>query len=328
MDIIIGGRIFACPSFGEYPVYNEFSYNIMCNDLIRMNAYDRAIRKSVKNKIVVEIGTGSHAPLAIMCAEAGAEIVYAIEENRTAAKKAEKRISEKGLSEKIKVISCSSFSAELPEKADICVSELIGNIASAEGAPIILKDARRLLKPGGRFLPERSMTMIAPAIMPQIKSKNLFLDLIINSLANDVYKKIGFKFPFTRQTVFNFPESNILSSPGIFEDIDFNCDTDGTGSTSCEFEIPRDCEFNGFISWVNLYVDSSNKIDTFKGTSWAPVYLRCEKSALHAGDRIFIDITRKTSRNNVNPDYFIEGFVKRDNCITSNFAVESYHTIA
>jgi predicted nicotinamide N-methyase len=41
--------------------------------------YEAAINAGVKDKVVLEVGTGAYAILAIMCARAGAKHVYAME---------------------------------------------------------------------------------------------------------------------------------------------------------------------------------------------------------------------------------------------------------
>ena len=103
--IIADGNTICCPSLGEYPVYDDLLYEMMCNDSVRMDAYRNAIQKLAKGKTVVEIGTGSKAPLALMCAEAGASFVYAIEADPEAARQAELLIKSKNQGHKVKVIT-------------------------------------------------------------------------------------------------------------------------------------------------------------------------------------------------------------------------------
>ncbi|MDD5599206.1 MAG: hypothetical protein PHV82_14765, partial [Victivallaceae bacterium] len=115
-DIITAGKIILCPSWGEYPVYDELAYDVMCCDSDRMNAYRQAVFKTAKDKTVVEIGTGSRAPLALMCVEAGAKMVYAIEANQDAAEQASRLVRSKGLENKIKIIHGYSTTVKLPEQ--------------------------------------------------------------------------------------------------------------------------------------------------------------------------------------------------------------------
>jgi acyl-CoA synthetase (AMP-forming)/AMP-acid ligase II len=67
------------PSIGEFFVFDELIYYGLTNDEDRNRSYKVAIERVVKDKIVVDIGTGRDAIQARFCAEAGAKRVYAID---------------------------------------------------------------------------------------------------------------------------------------------------------------------------------------------------------------------------------------------------------
>src|SRR5262249_1256018 len=151
-------ELWPCP--GDYRLYDEVTYYAMTHDDARNERYRAAIRQLVRDKVVVDIGTGQDVVLARMCVEAGARKVYAIEIQEGAYQRAVRRVRSLGLEEKIVVIHGDSAHAELPEKVDVCVSELIGAIGNSEGAAVILNDARRFLKENGIMIPDRSTTHI------------------------------------------------------------------------------------------------------------------------------------------------------------------------
>ena len=115
---------------------------------------------------LVDIGTGKDAVLARLCVEAGASIVYAIEIDKEAFEQAKSLVAELGYEQKIIMIFGDGLEVNLPEPVDICVSEIIGTIGGSEGAGVILNNAKRFLKPGGVMIPERSVTRIAAACLP------------------------------------------------------------------------------------------------------------------------------------------------------------------
>merc|ERR1719343_898986 len=120
----------------------------MRDDGPRTEAYRAAINArlgAMPGAVVVDIGTGALALLAIMAARAGAKKVYAIEINPGAAKLAREAVAR----QQIEVIEGNSMEVELPERADLIVSELIGSIATQEGVEPIIKDAEK------RFLKEK-----------------------------------------------------------------------------------------------------------------------------------------------------------------------------
>jgi hypothetical protein len=139
----------------------------MLNDKTRTSSYLATIRKVVRpSDVVVDIGTGTGI-LAIAAAQAGARHVYAIEVGRVA-KIARALIRANGLAHRITVIRGWSTEVKLPERADVLVSELIGNDPLAEGVLGLTKDAlRRLLKPGARLVPSRLKIFGLPVTIPE-----------------------------------------------------------------------------------------------------------------------------------------------------------------
>src|SRR5262249_26042419 len=133
----------------------------------RNRRYRASIAQLVRDKVVVDVGAGGDAILSRLCVEAGARKGYAIEGNQEALESARARVRGLGLQVHIEVRVGSSLTVQLPEPTDVCVSELIGVIGSSEGAVTILNDARRFLKPGGRMIPERCVTLAAGVELPE-----------------------------------------------------------------------------------------------------------------------------------------------------------------
>ena len=323
-EVIAAGNILLCPSWGEYPVYDDLAYDVLCLDAVKMNAYGNAIRRQVRDKVVVEIGTGSRAPLALMCADAGAKKIYAIEVDDGAAKEAARLIKSRNLEHKIQIVSGDSTAVELPESADICISEIIGNIGSSEGAINIINNARRFFKDKVRSIPERCVTRMAPAFLPEDLYESDLTREVMQGYVRKMYRAIGHEFPITRYAVYNFPKSNIIAAPGVFEEIDFNQNPETGLNNSLEFHIRNDSRFDGFLFWVNLYVDKNNLIDTFEGaSSWAPAYLKAPEMKLKKNDVLKANCIRKLNRNRINPDYFLECTLTRGQKEIRQFKIES-----
>ncbi|MCP5046676.1 MAG: amino acid adenylation domain-containing protein, partial [bacterium] len=115
------------PSVAEFFVYDELLYYAMTHDERRNASYKVAIDRLVKDKVVVEVGTGQDAILSRFCAEAGAAKIYAIEMMDESYKKARRKIKQLGLQHKITLIYGDATKVQLPEKADVCVSEIVGS---------------------------------------------------------------------------------------------------------------------------------------------------------------------------------------------------------
>ncbi len=128
-------------------------HTLMLSDVDRTAPYLRAVRAAVRpDDVVLDIGTGTGI-LAIAAAQAGARKVYAVE-GLGIADAAEAMIAQNGLSEKITLIRGWSTKIELPERATLLVSEIIGSEPFAEQMLETTADAvARLLVPDARFLP-------------------------------------------------------------------------------------------------------------------------------------------------------------------------------
>ena len=141
------------------------------DDTTRTEAYRKAIQEVAHGKVVLDIGTGALALLAIFAAEAGASRVYAIEANAQACAKARQTVEERGLSHVVHVVEGLSTSVVLPERVDVITHEILGEIASIEGAPFVIRDAQqRYLKTfpasSRTSVPVSASSSICPCEMP------------------------------------------------------------------------------------------------------------------------------------------------------------------
>nr|WP_247743307.1 50S ribosomal protein L11 methyltransferase [Shimia sp. R10_1] len=131
----------------------------MLADKTRNTAYAKAIAAKVKpGDIVLDIGSGAGLT-AMLAARAGAKHVYACEQQPLIAEAAKRVIAANGLSDKITVISKWSHNIvigeDIPERADVVLSEIVDSNLLGEGALATLAHAMATLaKPGARAIPE------------------------------------------------------------------------------------------------------------------------------------------------------------------------------
>ena len=134
--------------------FTEEAYASMRDDESRTPFYARAIAARLAEAptgtlSVLDIGTGPHAVLALLTAEAGARKVYAVEVNPDAAACAREAVRAAGWAAVVEVIVGFSTEVTLPEKVDLVVSEIVGSVASEEGLYATTADAhaRHVLRP-------------------------------------------------------------------------------------------------------------------------------------------------------------------------------------
>jgi len=149
-------------------------YYEMLSDKARMESFQQAIQRSVRpGDVVVDLGAGTGI-LGIWALQAGAAKVYAIEHS-DAIELAREIARANGLADKMEFLQVNSLDAELPELADVLISETLGSFALDENLLRFLPDARmRLLKPGGRMLPESIELFAAPVQAPGSYAKLAF----------------------------------------------------------------------------------------------------------------------------------------------------------
>lgn len=143
--------------------WDQGFHELLLGDRIRMVAYKKAIKQSVRpGMTVLDLGTGTGV-LALWALEAGAERVYGIDLNGDTLRAAEQRIAAAGFASRFTAIYGISFDVTLGERVDLLVSEIIGNLADNESFVPILRDAtERFLKPGGVQIPRRVLSYLVP----------------------------------------------------------------------------------------------------------------------------------------------------------------------
>ncbi|KAJ8640572.1 hypothetical protein MRB53_017266 [Persea americana] len=141
-----------------------FHQKEMLSDRVRMDAYYNSIFQNqihFRNKTVLDVGTGSGI-LAIWCAQAGAQKVYAVEATKMT-EHARELVKSNGVEDIVEVIEGSMEEVTLPEKVDIIISEWMGYFLLRESmfdSVICARD--RWLKPNGAMYPSHARMWIAP----------------------------------------------------------------------------------------------------------------------------------------------------------------------
>jgi SAM-dependent methyltransferase len=133
----------------------------------RTDAYLKVVRAVVRpGDVVVDLGSGTGV-FGVAAVRAGASRVYAIEASPMA-RLVQRVATANGVANRMTVIRRWSQQVRLPERADVIVSELVGNEPFAEGILGTTVDAvRRFLKPGGRLIPSGIKLLATPMQLPR-----------------------------------------------------------------------------------------------------------------------------------------------------------------
>lgn len=274
----------------------------MMNDAVRNDTYDRALRAVVQtNSSVLDIGTGSGL-LAMQSARAGARQVFTCEMEVVIASIARQIIQQNGYGERVQVWHGESTSlsvpADLPEKADILVTETFGSWLPSEGALNTISHARQyLLKEGGIIIPRRAVVYVALLECPEMYNRYR------------VDRASGFDLSLFNQIAPN-PEPifvgqvgqhpyRLLAQPLALAPIDFYTCPSQFPEQNYAIRVELDGYLHGLCSWFDLWLDASNYLTTHPDRSQpcnAPCWgqwtkLLAQAQPVQRGDRLLVKVT-------------------------------------
>jgi protein arginine N-methyltransferase 1 len=149
-------------------MYGLHDYTWMITDEERMGAYVRALEAVVRpGSVVADLGTGTGI-LALVACRLGARRVFAIDTN-DAIEVGRELARENGVADRIVFFQKDSREVELPEPADVVVSDLRGTLPLNRHNVSVIVDARaRFLKPQGVLIPARDRLMVGVVEKPQL----------------------------------------------------------------------------------------------------------------------------------------------------------------
>lgn len=145
----------------------------MIADDIRVSAYREALRRAIfPGATVVDIGAGTGF-FSLLACQLGAGRVYAIEPNPSLAL-ARQAAAANGFADRIEFFSALSTQVELPQPADVLLSDLRCVLPLyLHHIPTIVDARRRLLKPGGAQIPGRDHVFAALVGTPHHYNREL-----------------------------------------------------------------------------------------------------------------------------------------------------------
>lgn len=239
----------------------------------RNAAYDAAIRRAVGPETrLLDIGAGSGL-LAMMAARAGAAAVASCEMNEAIAEAAAEIVAANGLGARIAVIAKHSQAVDaetdMGGRADVLVSETISNDVVGQSWLPALEDAKaRLLTPGARIIPSRTIARVALAHDEGLNRERM--DDV------DGFDLSGFNAlaPVRYQIRAESNRLSLCSQPADLFDFDFqNGSRFPEGRASVEL-VADGGEINGIVQWIAIGLDQEHWYENAPGerSCWAPLF--------------------------------------------------------
>ncbi len=265
------------------PTNQEIKLHInLLRDVVRTEAYLEALRQVVQpDDVVVDIGTGNGI-LAMGALQAGARHVYAIEAGLMA-KTTREIFAANDFADRTTLIEGWSLRLDVPEKADVLVSEILSNDVFTENALQATRDGvRRFLKPGGRVLPTHARMYIWLVNMPEYMLANRS---VRPADTEDWQTRYGLDFaplydnqwsgrPFLEVYPPQLPDWQLLSEAVLVADVRL----DQIEALTYELETVAHCTKSGHVNGMLGYFDleiapgvsiTTNPFAEIRANSWA-----------------------------------------------------------
>lgn len=281
-------------------MYSVSGYGSMIGDRGRMEAYTQALKQSITpGCVVLDIGTGTGI-FALLACQFGAKKVYAIETN-PAIEVAKQAAVANGYSDKIEFIQDLSTKVELPELADVIISDLRGILPLFQQHIGSLADARtRLLRPGGVLIPQQDNIWVSVVEAPNWWNKindpwdNYCYGFNMNAakkIVNNVWGK-GWVMP-----------SQLLAQPQLWATLNYQTIENPNVGNQILFKPSRSGTAHGLSVWFDATLIDSIGFSTAPGmpelvygTAFFPFL---EPVDIHLGDTVSVNL----QANLVNSSY-------------------------
>jgi protein arginine N-methyltransferase 1 len=270
--------------------YSLQAFGRMMGDKVRMAAYEAAISRAVRHgDVVLDLGCGPGI-MAMLACRAGARRVYAIDTNPVI--DFGRRLAEtNGFADKIEFQQGDCRAIQLPERADVIVSDIRGWLPLYAEAITTLNDARtRFLAEGGRMIPSRDFLMCGvvtafeqyQAITEPWRRDGLNLTASLSVVLNSFYR--------AKENT-----SQLISVPRRWGALDYTQNVDANAGGCVALPIVRDATGHGLSLWFETTLCEDIGYSTGPGKVETNIYGQVffpwqEPVRLFTGDEVQVEL--------------------------------------
>jgi protein arginine N-methyltransferase 1 len=266
-------------------MYDLVGYAKMLADTERVRAYADALRETVhEGSVVLDIGTGPGI-LALLACRAGAARVYAVEPAPVVGL-ARTIAQANGCGDRITFIEGSSREIDLPERVDVLVADIRGQLPLRGEALLVLIDARdRHLRQGGTMIPLSDTIRAAVVEAPRTYE---------DSLGGWDASRYGLDFGAARDIATHalwrmaVDDGRLLSAARPWAELDYRIIETASVRAPLEWEISEAGTGHGVMLWFDAALSPGVSLSTGPTGSqlvygrvllpW-PAAVRCEPGA-------------------------------------------------
>ena len=267
-------------------------------DAGRLAAFEQALAKVIRKgqTVVADIGTGSGV-LAMIAARLGARKVIAYELAEIGG--LAQSLFKLNKLRNIEIIAARSTEIIEPERADVVVSETLGNYALEEFLVETMNDAAaRHLKPGGVLIPGRLEQMVAPVTAARCRDELIAWDRIGRGLDFGPARRMSLNNAYIRR----FPPAELLDrarSAVTWDTLDFKVRNRFARKGAAEWRIEAPVTVHGLAVWWAAELAPGVTLSTSPlaaPTHWEQLFLPAlEPIELKAGETLAVQVRSRSS---------------------------------
>lgn len=266
----------------------------MVFDETRNAAYGQAIREMVtEDTVVLDLGAGLGI-LGLMAAQAGARKVYLVEP-QPLVKLAREIADINGLGHQIEIIEGRIQDVTLPEKVDLILSVMTGNMLFSEDLlPSLFYARDNYLKQDGKLIPDLGELIVAPVSTEKLHEKHL---ASWKKSTQGIDLKSVFRFS-SNQIIWAAgceEDIKLLSSGRAIQQVDFNSAQSADCHGEARFTIDHPCTCHGLLCWIRIRLGST-WLDSGPASirlHWSPAFLPVgEPVQLEAHESLMVSLQR------------------------------------
>ncbi|MCC7007766.1 MAG: class I SAM-dependent methyltransferase [Acidobacteria bacterium] len=270
------------------------SHRPMALDAVRNGAYERALARVVTpDSVVLDLGAGTGV-LGLIAARLGARRVFLVEPEDIL-QVAEEVVAANGLQDRVTCLHARIEDVTLPERADVIVSVMTGNLVVTEDLlPALLHARDAMLAPGGVLIPGAAALEVAPVSVPALHDKHVAAWSVPQCGVD-----LGAVRPYATNTLYferdALRQADWLSPPQRLKTIDFGRDDYTPVHAAVEYEIERPGVCHGWAGWTCLAIgdDWLSTSPFAPAVHWAAAFLPLDPPlTVAAGDRLTLELAR------------------------------------
>lgn len=239
-------------------------YFSMVDDAERHRLYGRALGRALaQGGLCLDVGAGTSL-FAMMALRAGADHVVACEKNEVVASAARDVVAANHLESRITVVTKAStdliLGDDLVDRADVVIwDNLANNLIGAGALPTLEDTARRLAKPGARFIPARGRILAALAEDEALDRRRMGVVEGFDLSAFNLLARPAYTLACQSDSL------RLRSTPAVLFEFDFASGGPfSAGRTSVEV-TGQGGSANGIVQWLEFDLDDHERYSTAPG---------------------------------------------------------------